>query len=66
MYREEADEGQRWRWVGGQITGMKARRAEDVQAARGGEAVEQRDGLTQRGYQGTCSVTFCPRTDTLQ
>lgn len=39
---------------------------EDVQAAGGSEAVEQRDGLTPRGFQGTCSVWFRLRTDTLR
>ena len=39
---------------------------EDVQSAGGSEAVEQRDGLTPCGFQGTCSVWFRLRTDTLQ
>lgn len=60
MNTEEEDEGQQQQgWVGGQITGMKARQAEWMCRLRGGggsEAVEQRDGLTPRGFQSTCSV----------
>ncbi len=36
MSTEEEDEGQQRGWVGGQITGMKARRAERMCRLQGG------------------------------